>query len=52
MFILPGKRCPEFAHPDPVTDESGFSQCALKVDAKAAGAYMRRFKRQMRSNFC
>ncbi|KAE9549437.1 hypothetical protein FO519_007350 [Halicephalobus sp. NKZ332] len=52
LFNKCWKRCPEFAHPDPVVDASGFSQCVLKIDAKAAGAYMRRFKRQMRSNFC
>uniref|UniRef100_A0A7E4W5K8 TIL domain-containing protein n=1 Tax=Panagrellus redivivus TaxID=6233 RepID=A0A7E4W5K8_PANRE len=52
LFNKCWKKCPEFAHPEPVVDATGFSQCVLKVDSKTAMNYMRRFRRQMRSNFC
>ena len=47
-----GKKCPEFAFEEPVVDERGFSSCQLKTDIVTAMNYMRRMKRQLRSNFC
>uniref|UniRef100_A0A914Z1D5 Uncharacterized protein n=1 Tax=Panagrolaimus superbus TaxID=310955 RepID=A0A914Z1D5_9BILA len=52
LFNKCWKKCPDFAHSEPSVDSTGFSQCVLKVDSKTALNYMRRFRRQMRSNFC
>lgn len=52
LFNKCWKKCPDFAHPEPIIDDRGFSRCELKTDLKTAFQYMRRNKRQMRNNFC
>ncbi|KHJ83421.1 hypothetical protein OESDEN_16881 [Oesophagostomum dentatum] len=62
LFNKCWKKCPEFAYPEPHVDEMGFSSrpmsfyfissCTLKTDIKMALNYMRRHRRQLRSNFC
>ncbi|KAK0390288.1 hypothetical protein QR680_019280 [Steinernema hermaphroditum] len=52
LFNKCWKKCPDFAHPEPVIDSRGFSRCELKGDTKSAMMYMRRMRRQMRSAFC
>uniref|UniRef100_A0A7I4YHS2 Secreted protein n=1 Tax=Haemonchus contortus TaxID=6289 RepID=A0A7I4YHS2_HAECO len=45
-------KCPEFAYPEPVVDELGFSSCTLRTDLRTASSLMRRFRRELKSNFC
>ncbi|TKR71974.1 hypothetical protein L596_019502 [Steinernema carpocapsae] len=52
LFNKCWKKCPEFAHPEPVIDSRGFSRCELKIDSRSAMLYMRRMRRQLRSAFC
>ncbi|CAI4230647.1 unnamed protein product [Auanema sp. JU1783] len=52
LFNKCWKKCPAFAHPEPIVDALGFSRCELKTDLRTAVGFMRRMKRQMRSNFC
>ncbi|VDM67147.1 unnamed protein product [Strongylus vulgaris] len=52
LFNKCWKKCPEFAYPEPHIDDTGFSSCTVKTDLKTAVNYMRRHRRQLRSNFC